>query len=485
MKIRRLAAACFAALLISAEMCGTVTAEETDPTGENTAQQSDVSSSENADEQGNAEEEKTPEQLAQEAQEREEAKKKEQYAIAVDSNSLTGWPQGPSVYADAAVVVDMDSGSVLYAKQAEKQHFPASITKLLTVLVALENASLADTVTFSEDSVSFLNYDDANIGMQPGEQIRMNDALYAVLLASANEVSYAVAENTGAKMGGDYNTFIERMNTRAAELGCTGSHWVNANGLHDEEHYTTAHDMARIASAVYQREEFRTMMGMLEYKIAPTNLVNEERVFQQNHKMMWPENYYYYEYCKGGKTGYTDQSGTTLVTMADDGNLHLAAVVMGDFGVDAYTDTRAMLDYCFQNFRQVPLEGTKMSEEIDYYISDDAFVTLPNDFDISQAELHITEAAEHGTGTVQFSYGEQELGSAEVVLSDKYYENSAPKFKKTTGKEQEEVQSVPGKKLGIRKILVVAAAVLAVFCLLVLRVRAHRRRRKKKRRIRK
>ena len=208
-----------------------------------------------------------------------------------ETDQLENWPAGPAVYAHSAIVMDMNSGAILYSKKAEERHFPASITKLLTTLVALENAELTDKVTFSQASVDILNWDDAHIGMRPGEEISMKDALRAVLLASANEVSYAVAESTGiTHLNGGYDTFIELMNTRAKELGCTNSHWVNPNGLHDEEHYTTAHDMALIASAVYQQKEFRNIMNILEYRIPPTNLVDEERVFQQNHKMLWPEN---------------------------------------------------------------------------------------------------------------------------------------------------------------------------------------------------
>ena len=212
------------------------------------------------------------------------------YAIPPDTNSLAGWPQGPSVYGDSAIVMDMDSGAIVYGKQIDKRHYPASITKILTMLVALENSQLTDEVLFSEDSVSFLEYGDAHIGMTPGEIISMEDAYYGMLLASANEVSYAVAENVGKLMGGDYNTFIQEMNDRSAELGCTGSHWVNANGLHDENHYTTAHDMALITSAVYQYDEYRNVVQSRSHTIPPTNLVNESRTFQQNHKMIWPQN---------------------------------------------------------------------------------------------------------------------------------------------------------------------------------------------------
>ncbi len=334
--------------------------------------------------------EKTPEELAAE----EDARRNAIYETVPDSNNLPGWPEGPKVHAASAIVVDMESGAVLYAKSAEEQHFPASITKLMTTLVALETGEPDDTVTFTEDSISFLEPGDASIGMLAGEQLSLNDALHAVLLASANEVSYAVAENMGIKMGGTYQTFIDRMNERAVELGCTGSHWVNANGLHDDEHYTTAHDMARIASAVYQYEPFRHFMEALEYTIGPTNLMNEPRTCWQNHKMLWPENEYYYEFCRGGKTGYTDQSGTTLVTMADNGQMHLAAVVMADYGVQAYEDTRAMLDYAFGNFTKVTIADKETSSDIEAFQDEGAYVVLPAGVDFTQLECQISTAAE-------------------------------------------------------------------------------------------
>ena len=300
------------------------------------------------------------------------------YAEPTDSNGLTNWPQGPAVYADSAIVMDMNSGAILYGKQIDKQHYPASITKLLTTLVALDHAKLTDKVEFSQDSISFLQYGDAHIGMRAGEELTLEDSLYAVLLASANEVSYAVAESVGKQMGGDYNTFIEAMNEESDALGCTGSHWTNANGLHDEQHYTTAHDMALIGAAVYQKEAFRTIAQSLTHQIPPTNLVNEVRTVNQKHKMLWPQNANYYEYCKGGKTGYTDQARTTLVTMADNGELQLVAVVLYDFGSDAYTDTRAIFDYGFNNFRKVEVPG--------------GAVTIPKDVQVS--DLTTTESAD-------------------------------------------------------------------------------------------
>ena len=191
-------------------------------------------------------EEKTKEQIAAE----EAAKKQASYDTPVDTNALENWPTGPNVYAASAIVMDIDSGAVLYGKQIDEKRYPASITKLLTVLVALENANLTDKITFTDECLNFLEWDDANIGMRVGEEITLEEALYGVLLASANEVSYAVAKNVGENLGIGYDGFIELMNERAQELGCKNSHWVNVNGLHDENHYTTAYDMALIASAV-------------------------------------------------------------------------------------------------------------------------------------------------------------------------------------------------------------------------------------------
>ena len=342
------------------------------------------------------------------------------YDIVPDTNNIRGWPQGPHVYGNSAVVVDMDSGAVLYGKKADERHYPASITKLMTALVALENSEPDDEVLFSQDSVSFLEYGDASIGMTPGEILSMNDAMYGMLLASANEVSYAIAESVGKLMGGDYNTFLQAMNDRAEELGCTDSHWMNANGLHNDQHYTTAHDMARIASAVYQFEGFRTVTQTLNYTIGPTNLVGESRTFQQNHKMLWPGNPNYYEYCTGGKTGYTDQSRTTLVTMADNGNMRLVAVLLQDDG-DVYADTRVMFDYVYSNFSKVQLKGQPKAEGISSYEDDAAYVVLPAGIDFSSldSEITITDKKE-GTGKVTYFYEGQDVGSADVVLTPEY-----------------------------------------------------------------
>lgn len=402
------------------------------------------------------------------------------YAIAPDTNGVENWPQGPMTYADSAIVMDMKSGAVLYGKQIEKQHYPASITKLLTTLVALDNAELTDTVEISQDSISFLEYGDAHIGMTPGEQITMEDALYAVLLASANEVSYAVAENVGKKMGGGYDTFIQAMNDESEKLGCTGSHWTNANGLHNEQHYTTAHDMARIGAAVYQKEAFRTISQSLTHTIPATNLVNEERTFQQKHKMLWPQNDNYYEYCKGGKTGYTDQARTTLVTMADNGDMQLVAVVLYDFGNDAYVDTRAMFDYAYNNFSKVSLKDQKLPDGVKSYEDDDAYIVLPNDAQFSDVKAEVkADSDEDGKGTVSFTYKGQEVGSVKAVVNKTEKSSASVKNQK---KDKSSSTVVSGNSKFLKMIIgaVIAVVILLIIVIVLVNYKKTSRRRRKK-----
>ncbi len=402
------------------------------------------------------------------------------YDVEPETNDILGWPKGPQIYGNSAIVMDMDSGAVLYEKQADERHYPASITKILTALIAMENSDPEDEVYFSEDSTSFLEYGDASIGMTPGEILSRKDAMYGMLLASANEVSYAIAESVGKLMGGDYNTFIQEMNDRAEELGCTGSNWVNANGLHDELHYTTARDMALISAAAYQFEEFRTVTQTLEYTIGETNLMNETRTFQQNHKMLWPGNDYYYENCTGGKTGYTDQSRTTLVTMAESDGLRLVAVILQDDG-DVYVDTRAMFDYAYGNFSKVYLKDQDVPEEISSYTAESPYVVLPSGTEFSSLQKEITIGSEEErTGTVTYYFEGQNVGSTEVVLTEEYIQA----VKEAEQAEENEADGQEGS-LGnslLRVLICVGAAALLLLIVVLISVRYRYIKRKRIRR---
>lgn len=403
------------------------------------------------------------------AQEQENQEKAASYAEKIDTNEISNWPQGPAIYAASGIVMDMNSGAVLYAKKAEEKRYPASITKVLSVLTALQYAKMSDTVVFSEDSISFLQWDDAQIGMKPGEEINIESALYGMLLASANEVSYAVAENVGKQyLNGGYAEFIEEMNRISQELGCTSSNWVNANGLYDDNHYTTAHDMARIAAAAYQNEEFRRLETTLEYKVPPTNLTAEERILDQNHKMLWPENYYYYANAKAGKTGYTDQSKTTLVTMAEGNDMQLAAVVLHTYGVDAYMDTRSMYDYAFTNFERLNLRECETSSDIESFDKEDACVVVPKGVSFSELEKEYVLNEKEGVrqAAVEYFYQGQPVGSAKATLTEEAFSaltGSDKKIKIESVKQEkkaEKSEQTEQKKLSKLTVVLALAVIL-------------------------
>ena len=178
------------------------------------------------------------------------------YKMKIQSNKIKGWPKGPRTYGESGIVMDAGTGAILYAKNIDRHEYPASITKVLTALLALENGKLSDEVYFSNDCVSFIQLGDSTIGLRKGDKITLEQALYATLLASANEAAYAVGENVGKNAGHDYNWFIDQMNEKCKELGGNNSHFANTNGLHDPNHYTCARDMALIGRELFKYRSF-------------------------------------------------------------------------------------------------------------------------------------------------------------------------------------------------------------------------------------
>lgn len=278
------------------------------------------------------------------------------------------WPQGIydlDIYAESAILMDVNSGLILYEKNAKKKQYPASITKIPTCLVALENTSLSDIITFSTNAVYGIEPGSAHIACEVGEEMTMEECYYGMMLASANEVCMAVAEHCGGTVEG----FADMLNEKSEELGCVNSHWVTPNGLHDDEHYTCAYDMALIARAAFQYETFRTVCNT-RYHVIPADNKKEERPIVNAHQMISGNKYpqYKYEYCAGGKTGYTDQSGNTLVTFAQKDGITLVCVVLRDrspsYPTNEYTDTIALFDYAFEHYSMVDVDTLTQPDEL-------------------------------------------------------------------------------------------------------------------------
>ncbi len=369
------------------------------------------------------------------------------YDITVESNALKNWPQGPGTYGEGAIVMEVGTGAILYAKNIDAHFYPASITKLLTALIAFENADLDDEVRVTEECIDFLEWDDARINLEVGNKLSLKNAMYALLLASANDAAYAIGQSVGENAGHDYDWFIKQMNKRCKELGGNNSHFVNTNGLHDDDHYTCARDMALIARELYKYPEVFPIMQTVDYTI-PKSKTIDEHYFYQYHQMLLPANANYYEYAIGGKTGYTDQALSTLVTMTDNDDMQLVSVVLKTHGVNVYPDTRNLFNYAYDNFKKVFVKAKETSEYVEELLDEKntGYVVLPDDVKFKDLDMKIVPDDETGKdsdeGTLEYYYEDQYVGNARATLTKSYFKD----LKKQTKQEAKEAKKAAKKK---------------------------------------
>ncbi|MDR2547774.1 MAG: serine hydrolase [Lachnospiraceae bacterium] len=290
--------------------------------------------------------------------------------LPIESNQIDDWPSGPAIGAAAAILYEVNTGVILYAKDIHGKQYPASTTKLMTCLMAIENASLNDIVPFSRTAVTSISWDSANIGISAGQSLSMEHALYAQMVASANEVSNGIAEF----VGGDMETFAQMMTDRAAELGARSTNFINAHGLSDEEHYTTAYDMALIAAAFFRNEMLAKIGNTVTYTIPATETQPNEIFMRNRHRLIIGE--FETEYTiVGGKTGYTNLSRQTLVTCAEMDGMRLVCVIFKQESPDQFHDTVTLFDYGFSNFQIVNVADN----ETRYTIENAGFFHTGND----------------------------------------------------------------------------------------------------------
>lgn len=277
----------------------------------------------------------------------------EYYTQKASSDDIEGWPQGPQIEAESAIVMDVYTEAILYSKNADKKQYPASITKIMTTLLGCENLDLNAKMVVSEAAAYGIEPGSSSIYAEAGEEFTVTQALMAVMLESANEMSIAIGE----EVSGSTKKFVELMNERARQIGCTNTHFNNPNGLPDETHYTTAADMAKIAKTAWFNPLFRKFATKDLYELKPTNKRSESLWMLNHHKMMAGREYAY-DGVVGGKTGYTDAAGSTLVTFAKRGSTILLVVVLNSVN-GAWSDTAALLDYGFDNFERIKIEVDK------------------------------------------------------------------------------------------------------------------------------
>ena len=311
----------------------------------------------------------------------------------VTTNGIDGWPQASDISSTAAIVMETSTNTVLYSKNADQALYPASAVKVMTCLVALENSSLDDQVTMTATGVSGVTDGGANISSQLDEVFTMEQCLYAIMVASANDIALQVAEH----VGGSVDAFVQTMNTRAQELGCTNTVFTNPTGLPDENQHITAHDMALIMEAAMANETFRTIAATTSYTLPATNVSGGERVLTNSFTMINNASDGYYEPCIGGKEGYTEASGSTLVCVVLNG----ASGVTDDEAI-------ALLNYGFDNFSPLTIADT------DFNRLSGGTVIAPNG--ATEDNLTTEDTSSDGQITRQYYFGGTPVGTA--ILED-------------------------------------------------------------------
>lgn len=253
----------------------------------------------------------------------------------------------PTILGESAIVVDVATGYTLYEKNIYDKHYPASITKIMTALLTLEQADLNETVTFSYEAVFSVEAGSSAAYVDVDEQLTVEQCLYGLMLISGNDLANGLAEHVGGTM----SNFATMMTNRAKELGCVNTNFANAHGLHDTNHYTCAYDMAKIALEAYDtQEKFMEICSTLTYECPPTNKQSETRVWGNKNRLINPYEEVYYEDCIGGKTGYTNEAGGTLVTYAKiNGRTLLCVIMKSTHSAAAFADTTALYEYVRNN----------------------------------------------------------------------------------------------------------------------------------------
>ncbi len=354
----------------------------------------------------------------------------------------------PAITTAAAYLWDLDARQVLYAKNPAERRAPASLTKIMTALLAVEayengEIGLSDKITVTDDPYFDITPDGSSAGIKVGEELTFEQLLYCSLLASANEGCNVLAQ----VLAGDVTSFVERMNTRAAELGCTDTHFANTHGMPDETHYSTAEDLCRIAEEALKHNLLKRVVSTPTYTVPATNMSNE-RVLKNTNNLIQPSSPEYYEYAAGMKTGHTNAAGYCLIAYATkDGRQLLSVVLGGESAVldsgrtvpTSFTETKRLLEWGFDNFSYQEILSTAPLAEIPVALGrGTSSVTLrpertvsallPNDADLTQVVLDrrvfttdLTAPVDQGQilGEVAVSFNGVDYGTVNLVANYK------------------------------------------------------------------
>ena len=254
------------------------------------------------------------------------------------------------IYSDAVILIENQTGKTLYEKNSEQKMYPASTTKILTAILAIEKGNLSDKVTVTKSAIAQMKSGYSAAYLSEGEIISVEELLEVLLVHSANDASNVLAEY----ISGSIENFVNLMNEKAIQLGCTNTHFVTTNGLHDDNHYTTAKDLAIITRYCMQNETFRKIVSMKKCVIPATNKSNE-RIYKNTNDLIIPSSVYYYPGCIGIKTGFTSEAKNCLISACSKNGLQVIAVVLGSSVTEnhksaRYVDSKTLYDYTYSNY---------------------------------------------------------------------------------------------------------------------------------------
>lgn len=308
-----------------------------------------------------------------------------------------------NIYSPSAILIESSTGKIIYEKNAYEKMYPASTTKIMTALLTLEHCDLTDTAIVSKNAVESIPYSYATAYLQVGEELTIYQLLNVLLIASANDAATVLAEH----VAGSVESFSSMMNTKAQELGCLNTNFVNANGIQNENHYSTAYDLAIIARYAMNNQTFRDIVATKSYTLPATNKWTENnRYFLNTNELLQKDtrdsvDNYYYKYCNGIKTGYTNAAKECIVASIQKENLEFIVVTLGSDKTDnglsqRYLDCKTLFDYSIQNYstyklndantilKQIDiLNATKDTKTLDVIVQDEINVLINNSTDIT------------------------------------------------------------------------------------------------------
>lgn len=343
----------------------------------------------------------------------------------------------PAILSESAVLIDAGSGTILAQKNADKKMYPASLTKIMTAILALELGELTDVITVDDDTP--FEIDGSHIALEPGEILTLKDLLHALMLPSANDAASVIAKH----YGGSLENFVKIMNQKAKELGAYSTNFTNPHGLHDTNHYSTAADLALITKYAMENDAFRKIVSTTKYEIQTTNKKDEPRYFTSLNKLLYNTSYNqiyvdgvyispYYEYANGAKTGYTPEAGNCLVATAKKDGTELIAVTMKGISLEMYQDSHNLFNYGFEEYESTTLVGKNTfikniritngdSKEISVITESDLTALIQkNSFDDIKSNVYINDITlpiekNNVVGKIEYTLDDEVIGTVNLI----------------------------------------------------------------------